>query len=408
MLRQWIVSQIGAREHYAVARAFEAAGSLDLLVTDYWCRRGRALLGAGPAPLRALAGRWDSRVPCRKVVSFNCTTLLDRLRSLGVKEQGEQMSREYVRLGKAFGRATERALRRRALSRDRHGFFAYCTGALEPVELLASRRILTVVDQIDAARTHVETIRSEQEKWPGWETRIGDVSDEYWQRLQAEWRAASIVLVNSSWSRAALIGQGVPAEKLIVVPLAFEGERRTARPAGRTGRLRVLSLGSVTLGKGIHYLIEAAKLLLQEDIAITIAGPIGITADAIASAPANVDFPGRITRDRVGAFYDAADLFVFPTLSDGFGITQLEAMAHGLPVIATPRCGEVVEDGRSGFIVPPGDAKALAEAILRLARDRRLLAEMSMQALRRVRVFSLASFVGQLNSELRRVGVALD
>ena len=63
-------------------------------------------------------------------------------------------------------------------------------------------------------------------------------------------------------------------------------------------------------------------------------------------------------------------MFVLPTLSDGFAITQLEAMAHGLPVVATPNCGRVVTDGEDGLIVPPADADALASAIDRWPRTR--------------------------------------
>jgi glycosyltransferase involved in cell wall biosynthesis len=63
---------------------------------------------------------------------------------------------------------------------------------------------------------------------------------------------------------------------------------------------------------------------------------------------------------------------VLPTLSDGFAITQLEAMKHGLPVIVTPNCGRVVEDGKTGFIVPPGDIRGLVDAIRRFIDDRNL------------------------------------
>jgi len=69
---------------------------------------------------------------------------------------------------------------------------------------------------------------------------------------------------------------------------------------------------------------------------------LGITPQAVATAPANVEFRGRVTRDRATREYLVADAFVLPTLSDGFAITQLEAMAHGLPVIVTPNCGAVV------------------------------------------------------------------
>lgn len=404
MARQWIATQIGSREHYAVPRAFQSVGSLDLLITDYWCSRGRALLAVGPASLRALAGRWSAGIPADKVVSFNLATLIGRVRSAGAATAGEPVWHDYVRLGREFGMASAKVLGRRSLSPQRHAFFAYNTGALEPLELLAARGIPTVVDQIDPARAQETIVRAEQEKWPGWEDAAEVVAEEYWSRLAAEWRVASVVLVNSAWSKAALIAQGVPAEKIIVVPLAYEVGQVPARTANRSDPLAVLWLGTVGLRKGIQYLIEAARFLQNDNIRVTVAGPIGISDEAVATAPPNVEFIGRVTRDRLSEVYSRADVFVFPTLADGFGLTQLEAMAHGLPVIATPRCGEVVRDGVNGFVVPPGDAKALADAMLLLANDRNLLAEMSTQATRRAREFSLKRYLKELSSELARVG----
>jgi glycosyltransferase involved in cell wall biosynthesis len=74
-------------------------------------------------------------------------------------------------------------------------------------------------------------------------------------------------------------------------------------------------------------------------------------------------------------------VFVLPTVSDGFAITQVEAMAQALPVITTPNCGEVVTPGIDGLIVPPFDGEALAAAISKLDQDRPLLKEMSYRAL---------------------------
>jgi glycosyltransferase involved in cell wall biosynthesis len=410
MIPHWIVSQIGSREHYAPARAFQSAACLDLLITDFWWARGASIGKRGPATVRALAARSHGDIPADKVASFNLATICDRARA-AVRRGGGDAARQslaYLDAGQRFALATRRVLSRRSLDPGRHAFFAYTTGALEAVEMLAERGIITVVDQIDPARTHVETVRAEQEKWPGWEKRAGDVVEDYWRRLEAEWHAASAVVVNSPWSRSALIRQGVPTEKIVTVPLAYEARVARARAVNTCGPLAVLSLGNVNLGKGIQYLIEAARLLEGENVEFTVAGPIGITADAIASAPRNVTFIGRVMRDRLATVYGSADVFAFPTLSDGFGITQIEAMAHGVPVIATPRCGEVVTDGRDGFVVPPADGRALAEAILKLERDRALLAEMSRQALRRAGAFSLSNYLTQLHGGLRRAGLDVD
>jgi glycosyltransferase involved in cell wall biosynthesis len=158
----------------------------------------------------------------------------------------------------------------------------------------------------------------------------------------------------------------------------------------------VLFLGQVILRKGIQYLIEAAMLLRNEAIHFDIVGSIGISDQAVASAPSNMTFHGPVSRDRTEGFYRSSDLFVLPTLSDGFALTQLEAMAHGLPVIATPNCGEVVTDGVDGLIVPGSDSNALAEAFQLLIQDPEKLRSMSAATKAKVEQFSLSKLAENL------------
>jgi glycosyltransferase involved in cell wall biosynthesis len=100
-------------------------------------------------------------------------------------------------------------------------------------------------------------------------------------------------------------------------------------------------------------------------------------------------FHGPVNRLETDSFYRSADLFVLPTLSDGFALTQLEAMSHGLPVIATPNCGEVVSDGLDGLIVPACDPMALAEAMQLLIQSPEKLWMMSDATKDKVDQFSL-------------------
>ena len=248
-----------------------------------------------------------------------------------------------------------------------------------------------------------EILNEERLRWPGWERAAAPVPEAYWERLEREWSVADFVIVNSRWTRRALERQGVPSEKIKIIPLAYE-PRVTPHPSelqrrrGQDNRFRVLWVGNVDLRKGIQYLLGAAHQLLSSSIDFEIAGLSMISPEIVASAPRNVRFIGHVPRPALSEVYSRADLFVFPTLSDGFGLTQLEAMAHGLPVIATPNCGDVVSDGVDGFLIPIRDETALAASIVRIAEDRVLQERLSQGALEKSKAFSIDQLADRLES----------
>ena len=200
------------------------------------------------------------------------------------------------------------------------------------------------------------------------------------------------MLVNSDWSRQALIQQGVSGGKIIVVPLAIDlSNNHFAQPVEARETLKVLWLGNVIVSKGIQYLVEAARLLEGRDIEFLLAGPVGIEEHIVRKFPRNMKMLGRVTRDKLGEVYRQAHVFVLPTISDGFAVTQLEGMAHGLPVVTTPNCGRVVTDGVDGLVVPARDSRSLADALARLESNRKMVREMSRNALITVRKYDLPS-----------------
>jgi len=397
--RRWIVSQIGARQHYSVPVALHARGELRTFFTDAWCRSARPLLSRLPGRAAALAARHTPLLPGRLVHSYTVRTTFSELLfpSTGRLGTREEYFR-HLRIGQRFGRRVARSIERMRLDPTRDAFFGFTTGSLEAVEVLRGRGVFTLVDQVDPARTEEDVVAEERRLHPGWEVPDAElIPSEYWHRLASEWQLADAVLVNSRWSQEALVRQGVASEKILVVPLAFEptGEP-PRRPRADQGPLKVLWLGTVNLRKGFFYLVEAARLLERENIEFVVAGPVRVSDQAVETLPPNVKLVGRVQRAQAEAYYRAAEVFAFPTLSDGFGITQLEAMAHGLPVVATPRCGEVVTDGVDGYVIPPADGRALAAALGRLAADRELLAGMSEMALQTSRAFSRAAYGNRL------------
>jgi glycosyltransferase involved in cell wall biosynthesis len=402
---QWIVSQIGSRQHYGVPRGYAAIGQFKRLYTDVWCATFlRPLLLKGNSHMRAFATRWHPDISPSQVVHHNLRAIYDGWRRATLRGAGaDEIYREYLRIGRTFDEAVARDLRRpKRINPVTDAFFGFNTGCLETLRVLRERGVPTVLDQTDPAKVEEDIILAEAEKWPGWQKSSGRVPQEYWDRLAAEWEMADLVLVNSTWTRNALIQQNVPAEKIIVVDMAYEpAAGPVPLPTKGQRPLTVLWMGSVILRKGIQYLIEAARLLKDTNLTFLIAGPIEISPEAVASAPPNMQFLGRITRDQTNLIYQKSDVFVLPTLSDGFAVTQVEAMNRGLPVIATPNCGEVVTDGVDGLLVPARDPAALAAAIARLDQDRKLLAEMSQNAFIRSTQFLLPKQARQVEAAVR-------
>lgn len=397
---RWIVAQDGSRQSYAVPMSFHRLGQLRLMYTDVWCRWGRSVLRCGPSGARALATRFTEQIPGDRVISFNARAILAR--ALSHFSRGtitaSQQAEEFIRFGTWFSGKMAHHLSTLELSSARDLFFGFNTNCLETLEALRKRNIVTVVDQVDPGEVEEDIVHEEIERWPNWQPHQGRYPKDYWDRLREEWRLASLVLVNSEWSAEALVRQGVPRSKLITVPLAIDlSHDHPLTPIDGRGDLRVLWLGSVILRKGIQYLVEAARRLQRHKIEFLLAGPIGVSEAALRSFPSNLKLLGRVTRDQLSEVYRRAHVFVLPTVSDGYAVTQLEAMAHGLPVIVTPNCGRVVTHGFDGLVVPPRDSLALAEAISFLDSNRDRLREMSGNALRTVLKYDLPSNATLIN-----------
>lgn len=281
-----------------------------------------------------------------------------------------------------------------------HEIFHGCSYAsLETIRNEKKNGVFTILYQFDPGKYEADLVARERALFPEWEPSEEDAPEEYWQRNFAEWKEADLILTNSDWTRTALLAQGVAGGKIVTLPLGYElnpDEQCSYKPRQRNHPLRVLWLGSVILRKGIHYLAQAAVELADIGVEFTIAGPINISKAGVAKCPKNMKFTGAVPRGTRSELYSTHDVFVLPTLSDGFAITQLEAFAHGMPVIATPNCAKVVDDGINGFIVPARDAHALAKAMRFMAEQPQLLAQMRPRCLEAVRHFTVEQYACRL------------
>src|SRR5215470_14448651 len=188
-------------------------------------------------------------------------------------------------------------------------------------------------------------------------------------------RAATGVVVTSEWTRQQVLTRyAIPAHR---VHVARPGADRAAAPA-RPVRGRLICVGVLGRHKGQDLLVEALAGLAARDWHCLLAGPLDRHPDFVDQLQTRITRLGyghrvRLTGVLTGAAlshaYTTADLLVAPSRSETYGMTVTEALAHGLPIIATAvgglpeALGSTADGTRPGQLVPPGDPAALAAAL---------------------------------------------
>lgn len=191
------------------------------------------------------------------------------------------------------------------------------------------------------------------------------VSDELAATVDAECRLADRILVGSTFVRDSFVEEGIPAEKLAIVPY---GTRVTLfKPPQNDradGNFRVLFVGQIGQRKGIAYLLRAFKTFKGPGTELTLVG--NFVNSALPFEPYRDIFTHipHVPHDVLKEIYFRSDVFVFPTLLEGMPLVVIEAMAAGLPVIVTPNGpSDIVRDGIEGFVVPIRDEKAILDRL---------------------------------------------
>jgi colanic acid/amylovoran biosynthesis glycosyltransferase len=251
---------------------------------------------------------------------------------------------------------------------------------------------------------------------PGWSWSLTvHGPDEFFElsrnRLAAKVRHARFAVFISDFGRSQLMGRLDERDwpKLHVVHCGVNTDEFDAeRAPERAGPLRVLSIGRLTPLKGQTVLLEAIAELRRRGVEVeaTLAGPGPRREELERRARAlglegSIQLPGAISQDRIRELYRRADVFCLSSFAEGIPVVLMEAMAMRVPVVATRINGipELIEDGVSGLLVPPGRPDLLADALERLAGDPELRDRLAVAARARVEDdFELESCAAQLRS----------
>jgi len=380
--RAWVCCHLGAREHYAIPRALHLRGDLQLLVTDAWSSPGAAQQLVPAKLARRLNERFHPQLASATVRPLTSSLVAHELAWRLQRREGWDLIGARNRWFQA--RAAAAVSNWQPDGRRQPVVFAHSYSARAIFEVAKARGWMTVLGQIDPGPEHFAIARRLAASTP----EFGPTPPEPPATYLASWRdecaLADRIVVNSDWSRTALIRAGVAAAKLHVAPLAYEPEqagppRLHVYPGAFTAArpLRVLYVGSVSVVKGAGELLRAVASLGGLPVTLRVVGQLGMTVPAELATHPSIEWVGAVTRSEVMTHYQGCDVLVFPSHSDGFGMAQVEAQAHGLPVIASPHCGRVVDDGRTGMVLPEVTPSAIAEALRMLLAHPEQLAEFS-------------------------------
>ena len=381
-----LVCQHGARHRYAVPRMLERAELLTALYTDSsvnsFLGTCSKLMGALTfSQMRSIARRICKGVPAEKIFSSDCCLPVE-FKQLLLNSQKTGIHLFYQRHQILSRRMEQWGLQ------DANIVYSMYHESLDFIRWSKGRGAKSVIDVFISPITD-QVMGHEYRIFPDWsrEQDLEAISLEkkLWDEAA---ELADLLICPSEW-----VAEGVrkispqTTDKIKIVPYgcSIDYQGRTNVPI--IGR--VLFVGTDALHKGLHYLAQAVTQLKSSlpELDVRVAGllPVEVTGHPVCK---DLTFLGKLNSEQVKEEYLSADVFVLPSLSEGFAGVVAEAISAGCPVIVTKESGSPVVHEREGLIVPSRDMKALAAAIEKVVTNRELRSTLSKRCREQVSFYS--------------------
>lgn len=371
------VAQLGARKHYQEPLLFNRWGMLERLYTDFYSGdsglanllRNLTIYNYLPNLFKKSLDRYDPGLKNAKIIHF--PRFGYQFSQALKKASSEQKSQIFIWAGHRFCQQ----IIKYGLG-DTNTIYGFNSVCLELFEYAKKQDIVSILDQTFADYSLVhQLLLEEEDRWPGWSLMpfaINDADLQLMQREHCEQDLADQIICGSNFVKDSLIARGVNSNKISVVPLGRLKDEKPVKnktfvqtPQERGDGLRILFVGSVSLRKGIPYLLKALRQITGEiPFTCKAAGALEIKSERVAEYSDVCDFMGRVPRSQVKDLYIWADVFVLPSICEGSAMVTYEALSLQVPIITTYNTGSIVRDGIDGFIVPLRDIDAIANKLL--------------------------------------------
>jgi glycosyltransferase involved in cell wall biosynthesis len=394
----WVVVFAGARDSYQVPIALQEAGLLEKFVTDFYSPLDKpyalATFSLLPSSMQSTLRRRFHPALSSDLVEWSLKYALRNLR------QPEDWPRQVHLAGRRAGRiAAERGSTLLAYAHVATSAFA---------EAPESAKVLFQMQPHPRAVREILTA----------DTLLPEFKDGFYNELNwapsvfetyaREPLLADLCIVNSNYTRRTLIENGVKADRIRVVPYGVDCDFFVPKHVPGGHAFRVLFVGQLVRQKGLHYLLEAWRRLKLPNADLRIAGRLPRNRKIINEMAPSMQFLGALSRESLREEYRRADLLCLPSLSDGFGLVVLEAMACGTPALVTTNCGaaDLIEENQNGFVISCANLQALGSRLEWASNNRDVLRQMRSKTRAIAERYPWSRFRKQLLEALQSLEIA--
>ncbi len=290
---------------------------------------------------------------------------------------------------------------------DVDAIYAYEDVAATTFEAAKQKDIMCLYDlPIPFYRTSRDIQAEEARLFPELATNLQVIQEPDWKlaRKEQEVKLADHIFVASSMTKKSLLDIGIKESKISVIPYGapvdyFQPQLKLDQD------FRALFVGRVGLRKGVHYLLQAWQELRLPAAELLLLGIDEFPRGYLKRDWHNIRHLGSVSHHTLGDYYNSADVFVFPSLVEGFGLVLLEAMACGIPIITTPNTAapDIITNGVEGFIIPIRDGDALKEKLEWCHSHPQQLQEMGKAARKKAEEFTWDLYRQRLSSKVKEL-----
>lgn len=240
-----------------------------------------------------------------------------------------------------------------------------------------------------------------------------ELGSRYYKRFlenaKIELSLADYFLVASTFTEKSLLRFGINKDKIFYSYYGIDIEEdpcvqiRTKTDHGK--KINVIFVGRINQQKGALHLFKAIDKIGYNDFSFKFIGSFNANSQYYKKYKETCEFTGHVPKAKMREIYQAADVLVFPSLADGFGLSVIEALSYGVPVICSRNAGvsDLIIDGYNGFVVPSGSEEGIVDRLLWFNKNRSRLIEMSENARQSVRQYTWDKYDQQISKMINSV-----